>query len=94
MQKISNLINNMIITDPFDRYDLTNVLNDLFELETLYISEIELNKYNDITCSEDIENITNTLSLLKIKGGGKFKIKKGKKKKGLHNIKPEKNKNI
>lgn len=79
MQKISNLINNMIITDPFDRYDLTDVVNDLFELEKLYISEIELNKYNDITCNEDIENITNTLSLLKIKGGGKIKSKKTKK---------------
>ena len=61
MQKISDLINNMIITDPFDRYDLTNVVNDLFELEKLYISETELNKYNDISCNEDIEYITNTL---------------------------------
>lgn len=86
MQKIENLINNMIITDPFDRYDLTNVVNDLFELEKLYISEIELNKYNDITCNEDIQNITNTLSLLKIKGGGKIKTKKTKKtKKKLYN---------
>lgn len=81
MQKISDLINNMIITDPFDRYDLTNVVNDLFELEKLYISEIELNKYNDISCNEDIEYITNTLSLLKIKTGGKIKNKKTKKNK-------------
>jgi serine/threonine protein kinase len=89
MQKISNLINNMIITNPFDRYDLTDVVNDLFELEKLYISEIELNKYNDITCNEDIQNITNTLSLLKLKGGGKIKIKKNKNKlykKPLKNI--------
>ena len=79
----------MIITNPFDRYDLTDVVNDLFELEKLYISEIELNKYNDITCNEDIQNITNTLSLLKLKGGGKIKIKKNKNKlykKPLKNI--------
>tara|TARA_Y100000389_G_scaffold15025_1_gene13288 strand:+ start:5133 stop:6431 length:1299 start_codon:yes stop_codon:yes gene_type:complete len=81
MQKISDLINNMIITDPFDRYDLTNVVNDLFELEKLYISETESNKYNDISCNEDIEYITNTLSLLKIKSGGKIKNKKTKKNK-------------
>ena len=81
MQKISDLINNMIITDPFDRYDLTNVVNDLLEIEQLYISEIDSNKYNDISCNEDIENITNTLSLLKIKSGGKIKTKKTKKSK-------------
>ena len=79
MQKMSSLINNMIITDPFDRYDLTNVINDLFELEKLYIYEIELNKYNDITCNDDIKNITNILSLLKVKGGGKIKSRKTKK---------------
>lgn len=91
MEKISNLINNMIITDPFDRYDLTNVVNDLFELEKLYISEIELNKFNDIICNEDIQKITNTLSLLKIKGGGKIKSKKSKKSKKKIYKKPMKN---
>lgn len=74
--KIFNLINNMIITNPFDRYNLSDVINDLFELEKLYISEIELNKYNSIICDEDIKNVTNTLSNLKITGGSKIKFKK------------------
>ena len=75
----------MIITNPFDRYNLSDVINDLFELEKLYISEIELNKYNSIICDEDIKNVTNTLSNLKITGGSKIKFKK---------IKTVKNNNI
>lgn len=77
--KIFDLINNMTISNPINRYNLSDVINDLFELEKLYISELELNTYNNIKCDEDIKYITNTLSYLKQIGGAKIKLKKNKK---------------
>ena len=66
----------MTATNPFNRYNLYDVINYLFELEKLYISDIELQKYNTIKCDEDIVNITNVLSNLKQTGGAKIIFKK------------------
>ena len=77
--KILDLIDKMTTTNPFNRYNLHDVINYLFELEKLYISDIELQKYNSIKCDEDIVNITNALSNLKQKGGAKIIFKKYKK---------------
>jgi serine/threonine protein kinase len=90
--KFFDLIDNMTNSNPFNRYNLSDVINDLFELEKLYISEVELNAYNDIKCDQDIENVTNTLSNLKQIGGGKIKLKKNKKYKKNIYKKPLKNK--
>lgn len=79
--KLFNLIENMLITNPIDRYDLYHVMKDLFELQAYYTSTVESQKFSELTCDDDIINITTTLSLLKKKGGGKIKIKKRKKSK-------------
>ena len=89
--KILDLIYKMTITNPFDRFSLYDVINYLFDLEKLYISDIELHKYNSIKCDEDILNITNTLSNLKQTGGTKIKFKKYKKYKKNICKKPIKN---
>jgi serine/threonine protein kinase len=88
--KLFNLIDNMTISNPFNRYNLSDVINDLLELEKIYISEEELNTYNNIKCDQDIENITKTLSNLKQIGGGKIKFKKYKKYKKNISKKPVK----
>ena len=88
--KLFNLIDNMTISNPFNRYNLSDVINDLLELEKIYISEEELNTYNNIKCDQDIENITKTLSNLKQIGGLKIKFKKYKKYKKNISKKPVK----
>jgi len=89
--KILDLIYKMTTTNPFDRFSLYDVVNYLFDLEKLYISDIELLKYDSIKCDEDIVNITNTLSNLKQTGGAKIKLKKYKKYKKNICKKPIKN---
>ena len=75
---ILNLIENMIKTNPLERYNLYDVIIDLFAIQKYY-------KFDDsnnfiISCDKDIAGITKTLSTLTIKGG-KYTLKKKKIKK-------------
>tara|TARA_B110000858_G_C17769711_1_gene458952 strand:+ start:353 stop:1645 length:1293 start_codon:yes stop_codon:yes gene_type:complete len=75
--KIFKIIKNMMKTNPLERYNLHNVVNDFLELQSNYISDTDKDTdvLTNISCDQDIETITKSLSNLNIKGG-KNKIKK------------------
>lgn len=78
--KFKTLITNMIITDPFERYTIKQVINDLLEISSYFHTNTNNVNLNKTECLNNITSITENLSKLKTQKGGKYKVKKKAKK--------------